>query len=71
MLMDKKLVIISIATSFIGAACSVATAVDQIKNGDHRAAITGDAAGRAFADECDKRHINLFGVQVDENGKIK
>ena len=62
--------IFSIATGLIGTACSVITAVDQIKNGDKRAAITGEAAGRAVVDECQRRKIGLFGVQVDENGKI-
>lgn len=67
---SKGFMIFSIATGLIGTACSVITAVDQVKNGDRRAAITGEAAGRAVVDECQRRKIGLFGVQVDENGKV-
>lgn len=67
---SKGFMIFSVATGVIGTACSVIMAIDQIKNGDRRAAITGEAAGRAAVDECQKRGIGLFGVQVDENGKI-
>jgi len=67
---SKGFIIFSITTGLIGTACSVITAIDQVKNGDRRAAITGEAAGRAIVDECQTRKIGLFGVQVDENGKI-
>lgn len=67
---SKGFMIFSIVTGLIGTACSVATAIDQVKNGDRRAAIAGDAAGRAVVDECQRRKIGLFGVQVDEDGKI-
>lgn len=67
---SKGFMIFSIATGLVGTACSIITVVDQVKNGDKRAAITGDAAGRAVVDECQKRKIGLFGVQVDEDGKI-
>lgn len=67
---SKGFMIFSIVTGLIGTACSVVTAVDQVKNGDRRAILTGEAAGRAVVDECQQRKIGLFGVQVDENGKI-
>lgn len=67
---SKGFIIFSVVTGLVGTACSVITAVDQVKNGDRRAVLTGEAAGRAVVDECQKRRIGLFGVQVDENGKI-
>ena len=69
--MNKGFMIFSIVTGVIGTVCSVATAVDQIKNGDRRAMLTGQAAGETIVDECQRRKIGLFGVEVDENGKIK
>ena len=39
----------------IGAIAAVASAVDSIKNGDKRAAITGTYAGKAAVDETAKR----------------
>ena len=48
---SKGFMIFSIATGLVGTACSIITVVDQVKNGDKRAAITGEAAGRAVVDE--------------------
>lgn len=64
--MNKGFMIFSIVTGAITTVATVATAVDQIKNGDKRAAITGDAAGRAVVDECQKRRIGIFGCQIEE-----
>lgn len=60
----KGFMIFSVITGVASLAISGITAIDQIKNGDRRAAIAGDAAGRAVVDEGQKRKIGLFGVQA-------
>lgn len=51
----------------IGAIASVASAIDSIKNGDKRAAITGTYAGKAAVDETAKRyHRTLGGYIIEE-----
>ncbi len=53
-----------IGAVFSGIACmaSIITCVDEVKNGNKRAAIAGDAAGRAAVDESEKRYKKtLFG----------
>ena len=67
--MSKFLFGFTIVTGVISTIASVVTAADQIKNGDKRAAITGEYDGRAAVDECQKRGI-IRGIPVDENGAI-
>lgn len=63
---------VGIATGVISAVCSIATAIDSIKNGNKRAAIAGDAAGKAAVNETAKRYNRtIFGdmVEVDDQNK--
>ena len=46
----KGFIIFSLITGAIATTCSVVTAVDQIKNGDKRAAITGAACGKQIVE---------------------
>ena len=63
----KTLRILNVVFGGLGALASIATAVDAIKNGDKRAAITGDAAGRASVNETAKRyHKTLDGALLDD-----
>lgn len=51
----------------IGAIAAVASAIDSIKNGDKRAAITGTYAGKSAVDETAKRyHRTLGGYVIEE-----
>ena len=52
----------------IGAIAAVASAVDSIKNGDKRAAISGTYAGQAAVNETAKRyHRTLGGCIIEES----
>ena len=63
----KTLGILNVVFGGLGALAVIVTAVDAIKNGDKRAAITGDAAGRAATDEMAKRyHKTLGGALLDD-----
>lgn len=70
--LNTGLMIASVALGAIGTAASVAASVDQIKNGDRRAAIAGDAAGRAIANQAEENHwFMCCGMKVDsKTGKI-
>ena len=57
----KTLGILNVVFGGLGALAGIVTAVDAIKNGDKRAAITGDAAGRAAVDETAKRYNKTLG----------
>ena len=60
---------IGIACSIEGLVLSLVQTFDSIKNADKRAAITGEAAGRAAVDETAKRyHKTIFGdVEIVED----
>ena len=63
----KILGILNVVFGGLGALAGIITAIDAIKNGDKRAAITGDAAGRASVDETAKRyHKTLDGALLDD-----
>lgn len=49
-MMSKGFLIFGVATGIIGTLCSVVTAVDQVKNGNKRAAIAGRACGQQIID---------------------
>ena len=72
MIGSKFLFGFTLVTGVISTVATVVTAVDQIKNGDKRAAITGEYAGRAAVDEAEKRGIvrRFQGELVNENGEI-
>lgn len=71
MTLNTGLMIASVALSVIGTAASVAASVDQIKNGDKRAAITGAAAGQAIAQHAQENNWYVCcGFKMDSNGKI-
>lgn len=55
----------------IGAIAAVASAVDSIKNGDKRAAITGTYAGKAAVDETAKRYHRTLGGYIIEEPEQK
>lgn len=48
--------VVGIVLSGVACVATVAQAADSIKNGNKRAAIIGDAAGRAAVDEHERRH---------------
>lgn len=62
--MKLNLGVLGAVLTGISCMAGVVSAVDQIKNADKRAYITGDAAGRAAVDEMEKRHSkrSLFGT---------
>ena len=55
----KGFLTFSIITGVITTLATVVATVDTIFKGDKRAAITGDSAGRAVVDECERRNIKL------------
>ena len=63
MMVHKGLIITEIVCAIIGAGAAVVTAVDQIKNGDKRAAMTGVAAGQQLADNLDPEYRKSLGKQ--------
>lgn len=48
--MSKGFFIFGLVSGIIGTLCSVVTTVDQVKNGNKRAAITGRACGQQIID---------------------
>lgn len=60
---------IGVVCSIGGLICGVVQMIDSVKNGDKRAAIAGEAAGRAAVDETAKRyHKTIFGdVEIVED----
>lgn len=71
MTLNTGLLIASVALGAIGTVASVAASVDQIKNGDKRAAITGAAAGQAIAQHAQENNWWVCcGFKVGPDGKI-
>lgn len=62
-MVSKGLIIAEIVCAVVGAGAAVITAVDQIKNGDKRAAMTGIAAGQQLADNLDPEYRKSIGKQ--------
>ena len=63
---SKGFVVFSIVTGVVTTVATVASTVDQIINGDRRAAIIGKAAGKTVVDKMTK---NVVDVNVTEAEK--
>lgn len=63
---------VAVAGAIITAACQVASTVDGIKNGDRRAVLTGEAAGREVANATAERYNRtIFGTMVEVDDQKK